>query len=44
MRALFKILRIIGDIKAAKRGRLPQRIVRRSAHRGLNRGLRKILK
>jgi hypothetical protein len=42
MRTLFAILRLIGDIKAASKGRYPQRVARRHAHRGLNRVLRKV--
>ena len=44
MKTLYRILRIIGDAKAISRGKYPLRVVRRSAHRSLSKGLRKIMK
>ena len=43
MKALWKLLRIMADVKAVKSGRYPQRMVSRAAHRSLSRGLRKLL-
>ncbi len=37
-------LRIIGDMRAAKSSRLPQRTAYRVSHRMLNKDLRKVLK
>jgi len=36
-RSLFRILRLIGDARAIARGRLPQRLARRSVHKRVNR-------
>lgn len=44
MRTLFKLMRFFNDLKAVKRGKVPQRVVRRAAHRGVNKALRKIIK
>lgn len=45
LRALFRVLRIFRDAKAASRGpsALGRRYVRRSAHRSVGRALRKWL-
>jgi hypothetical protein len=43
IRALFRLLRILGDAKAASRGpgAYGRRVTRRQAHRALARGMRK---
>ena len=41
LRLLFRFLRLRGDARAITRGRYPQRVARRHAHRALNRALRK---
>jgi hypothetical protein len=45
-RRAYRVLSILGDIKASRRGpdALGRRIVRRHAHRGLARVLRRVLK
>lgn len=40
MRTLYKMLRIVADIRAVVKGRVPQRIVRRTAHKALSRAMR----
>jgi hypothetical protein len=40
MRLLFKVLRIIGDAKAASKGRLPQRLTRWAVVRRVRRHIR----
>lgn len=46
-RAIYRYRRIAGDIRAIKRGRFPQRVVRRfvyrHAHRAANKVARKVL-
>ena len=39
MGALFRLLRVLGDLRAASKGRLPQRLVRRKILRGVSRRL-----
>lgn len=44
MRQIYKLLRLLGDAKAARRGpaALGKRQVRRQAHRRLARGMRRL--
>lgn len=46
MRALYRILSLLGDAKAAGRGpgALGRRILRKRAHRSFGRALRRLLK
>jgi hypothetical protein len=40
MRAIFKIISLIRDFRAAARGKLPQRVARKSLIRRVNRHIR----
>lgn len=46
MRSMYRLLSILGDVKAASRGpcSLVRRKVRSSATRGFSRGLRKVIR
>lgn len=41
MRELYKLLSVLGDLRALFRGTYPKRFVRQRAHRGLARWMRK---
>lgn len=46
MRALYRLLSLLGDAKAASRGpgAYGRRLVRKAGHRGLGRAMRKVLR
>lgn len=40
MRALFKLLSLLADIKAVKKGKVPQRLARKAGYRAIRKTFR----
>ncbi len=41
---LYRWARILGDVEAVKKGRYPQRVVRKAVYRNTNRATRRVLR
>lgn len=44
LRKIFKVLRLVGDVKAIKSGTYPKRVAKRSVRRSANRKINKLFK
>jgi len=41
---LYRAARLLGDVQAAKKGRYPQRVIRKAVYRNTNQATRRILR